>query len=87
MCEINGKSDTDFGGSIHVSFMSSRSQDCEHSRSIHKFNRSIDTLHKNDLGKKTYKRSQETHQKAFHKPKCDSTKLRNMRMTHLSSSQ
>ena len=54
MCKKNGISDTDLGGSIQLSFMSSWSKDCEHSGSIHIFNGLIDSLLKNNLGKKNW---------------------------------
>ena len=74
----------DLGGSIHISFKGSRSQDCAHSGSIHTFSKSIDTLLKNDLGKKIYNKNT---RKPTSFPKIDSPKLRFNRMTYLSFTQ
>ena len=43
--------DTDLVGLIHKLYMDFHPNDYKHSGLIYKFSRSIDTLHKNDLGK------------------------------------
>ena len=82
-----GASGIDLGGSILNSFKGSRSQDCAHNGSIHKFNRSIDTLLKNDLDKKLTIRHKKYSNKLFKNWKFDSPKLKYNRMTYLSFNQ
>ena len=86
MCERQGLGGIDLGGSIQDSFKGSRSLHCAHNGLIHKFSRSIDTLLKNDLGKKFTIKTQEN-QQAFQKLKIDPPKLRYNRMTYLSFNQ
>lgn len=43
--------DIDLGGLIHISYIHTQPNDCEHNGSTHKFSESIDTLQKNDLSK------------------------------------
>ena len=69
MCERQGLGGIDLGGSIQDSFKGSWSLHCAHNGSIHKFSRSIDTLLKKDLDKKTDDKTQEILQQAFQKLK------------------
>lgn len=53
--------DIDLGGLIHISYIHTQPNDCEHNGSTHKFSESIDTLQKKWLKKKFNEWTQDTH--------------------------
>lgn len=53
--------DIDLGGLIHISYIHTQPNDCEHNGSTHKFSESIDTLQKKWLKQKFNEWTQDTH--------------------------